>query len=185
LDWPPDPFWDYSLELYRRPGVEAACLDLQRRHGVDVNLVLLCCWLASRGVALDRDLLAGIAAAVAGWQAEVIGPLRALRRRLKAKLADPDPGSVPARWPELGSRLCERLLDLEIDGEHLEQLRLAQLVADRPASGESGVALASANLRVYWSFLGQDRHALVALLRAAFPRAAAGDVARLLDWLDD
>lgn len=185
MDWPADPFWDYSLELYRRPGVAAACLDLQRRHGVDVNLVLLCCWLASRGVALDRDLLAGIAAAVGGWQAEVIGPLRALRRRLTAKLADPDPGSVVARWPELSSRLRERALDLEIDGEHLEQLHLAQLVAGLPARGQPGVALASANLRVYWSFVGQDRHALVTLLRGAFPQAAAGDVARLLDGLDD
>ncbi|MDF2782313.1 MAG: hypothetical protein K0S96_2118, partial [Geminicoccaceae bacterium] len=26
MDWPANPFWDYSVELYRRPGVEAACI---------------------------------------------------------------------------------------------------------------------------------------------------------------
>ena len=45
----PEPFWDYSLALYGRPGVEACCLRLQDRLGVDVNLLLLCCWLAARG----------------------------------------------------------------------------------------------------------------------------------------
>jgi uncharacterized protein (TIGR02444 family) len=94
MDWPDNPFWDYSVELYRRPGVEPACLELQRRHGLDVNLVLLCCWLASRGVELDPATLREARHAVASWQAEVVRLLRALRQRLKARLADPEPRSV-------------------------------------------------------------------------------------------
>ena len=30
--WPHELFWDYSVALYSRPGVEAACIELQRRH---------------------------------------------------------------------------------------------------------------------------------------------------------
>ncbi|MGI9492931.1 MAG: TIGR02444 family protein, partial [Geminicoccaceae bacterium] len=50
MDWPESPFWDYSLSLYGRPGVEQACLELQRRHGLNVNLLLFAFWLADRGV---------------------------------------------------------------------------------------------------------------------------------------
>ena len=126
MEWPDNPLWDYSVELYRRPGVEAACLELQRRHGLDVNLVLLCCWLASSGVELDA--LRARAGAVASWQAEVVRLLRALRQRLKARLADPEPRSVVERCPGLAAAIRERALALEIDGERLAQLGLRQAV---------------------------------------------------------
>jgi uncharacterized protein (TIGR02444 family) len=181
VDWPDNPFWDYAVELYRRPGVEAACLELQVRHGLDVNLVLLCCWLASRGVAGEAQTLRRIAAAAESWQAACVRPLRAVRRRLKADLAAPPPGSVPARWPELTSGLRGRVLALEIEGERLEQLLLAALVADLPPTVAPGAALASANLRCYWRFAAPDRQALAALLGAAFPGVSAAEVAAALE----
>ena len=42
-------FWRFSLELYARDGVPAACLALQDREGADVNLVLLALWLGESG----------------------------------------------------------------------------------------------------------------------------------------
>jgi uncharacterized protein (TIGR02444 family) len=33
-------FKRFALELYRRAGVADACLDLQNRHDLDVNVVL-------------------------------------------------------------------------------------------------------------------------------------------------
>jgi hypothetical protein len=63
-------------------------------------------------------------AAVASWQAEVVRPLRALRRRLKVRLADPEADSVAALWPELTGDLRARALALELDGERLAQLAL-------------------------------------------------------------
>ena len=185
MDWPANPFWDYSVELYRRPEVEAACLELQRRHGLDVNLVLLCCWQARRGVPLDRGLLARAGEVVASWQAEVVRPLRALRRRLKARLADPDPGSVVELWPGFASAIREQALALEIEGEHLSQLALSRAVDRLPASAPPGAALAGANLRACWSFEGGDRHALRALLASAFPEAAAPELEASLAWLED
>ena len=80
-----------------RPGVEAACLELQRRHRIDVNLVLLCCGWASAARALDGEALARLCHAADRWQLEVVRPLRNLRRRLKARLADREPNSVAER----------------------------------------------------------------------------------------
>jgi uncharacterized protein (TIGR02444 family) len=183
LDWPANPFWDYALELYRREGVESACLELQERHGLDVNLVLLCCWLARRGIEAERAWLKATVRAVETWQVEVVRPLRAVRRRLKVEFAEPPPGGIAARWPELAARLRQRVLALEIDGERLEQLLLAELAADLPATAAPGIALASRNLCRYRRFTREDRRALEALLGAAFPGVAAGELAGTLDRL--
>jgi uncharacterized protein (TIGR02444 family) len=169
LDWPANPFWDYSLELYRRPGVEGACLDLQRRHGLDVNLVLLCCWLGTRGIEVERDWLARATAMCERWQRGVIRPLREVRAGLKAELATPPASGIAARWPELTAALRQRVLGAELDGEHLEQLLLAILADDLIDGPSCGVAVATRNLCRYWRFTGEDRPALRIVLQAAFP----------------
>ena len=184
MHWPDNPFWDYAVELYRPPGVEGACLELQARHGLDVNLVLLCCWLANRGVAADEPSLGRIAAAAASWQEAFVRPLRAVRRRLKGDLSDPRPGSIAARWPELTSELRGRVLALEIEGERLEQLFLAALVGDLTPTATSGMALACANLHCYWRFAVSDRQALALLLGAAFPGVPAGEIAAAVEALE-
>ncbi len=43
-------FWVFSLEVYQAPYVEDGLLLLQDRHGFDVNIILLCCWLGGRGI---------------------------------------------------------------------------------------------------------------------------------------
>lgn len=180
--WPESAFWSYSLELYGRPGVERACLELQRRHDLDVNMVLLCFWLATRGMELDKAGLDRARAAAESWQLEVVRPLRAIRRRLKPRLAQPEPGSVPAAWPDLAGRLRANILALELDGEHLEQLALAEAVVASEVSVVAGHVLAARNLQRYWRFEATDRTALDTLLRAAFAEAgAAGREAALMD----
>jgi uncharacterized protein (TIGR02444 family) len=184
LDWPANPFWDFAVELYRRPGVEDACLELQRRHGLDVNVVLFCCWLATRGSLADDAVFGRIAGAAAAWQVDFVRPLRAVRNRLKAALIEPHPGSIPAHWPDIVAALRQRVLALEIDGERLEQLMLAGLAAGLTRTAAPGLALASDNLRRYWRFAAPDRGPLATLLQAAFPEASAHDVAASLDWLE-
>jgi len=185
MQWPANPFWDYCLDLYGRPAVEAACLELQRRHGLDVNLVLFCCWLGHRGIEADDPLLAAARRASEGWQIEVVRPLRSARRRLKATLANPAADSIQERWPELVSQLRERVLELEIDAERLAQLNLAKVGEDAAAIHRAGVRLASANLCCYWSFGAQDRHALQSLLAAAFPAATELEMRASFSWADD
>lgn len=120
--WPASPFWDFSLALYARPGVEAACLELQDTHGLDVNLVLLAAWLAAAGRRLEAPLAMRLRALGDGYQARVMQPLREARRALKAH--DPGADLDPVR------AACRRaLLRVELDLERLEQLQLERLVA--------------------------------------------------------
>jgi uncharacterized protein (TIGR02444 family) len=182
--WPRELFWDYSVALYGRPGVEAACLELQQRHRIDVNLVLLCLWLGERGTALDGEALARLCHAADRWQLEVVRPLRNLRRRLKARLADGEPNSVAGDWPGLTASVRERAIALEIDAEHLEQVHLGRVAAAWPAGSTAGPALAGANLRHYWRFDRRDHKALRTLLEQAFAQAGATELDDGLRWLD-
>lgn len=182
--WPREVFWDYSVALYGRPGVEAACIELQQRHRIDVNLVLLCLWLGERGTALDGEALARLCHAADRWQVEVVRPLRTLRRRLKARIADGEPNSVAGDWPELAASIRERTIALEMDAEHLEQIHLGRVAAGLAAGATSGPALAGANLRHYWRFDRRDHKALRTLLEQAFAQAGAGDLDDGLRWLD-
>jgi uncharacterized protein (TIGR02444 family) len=185
LPWPQEPFWDYAVALYGRPGVEAACLELQQRHQIDVNLVLLCLWLGERGATLDEETLARLCHAAERWQIEVVRPLRALRQRLKTRIADRAPNSVAGDWSELAASIRRQTIALELEAEHLEQLHLGRGVVRLADNGEPGPALACVNLRHYWRFDRRDRRALRTLLEQGFEQAQAAELDGLLRWLDD
>ena len=44
--------WDFSLRVYRAPGVSDWCLALQDGHGADVNILLWAAWLGAAGLLL-------------------------------------------------------------------------------------------------------------------------------------
>lgn len=152
-------FWDSSLALYRRPGVPEACLRLQDRDGLDVNLVLWCLWLGATGRTMDDALLGRGMAAVAPWRARAVLPLREIRRDLK-------PG-VPGAPPAEVNTLREAIKKLELETERIQHLILEGL-----APAAAGPADASANALRYAAAAGARAHdALrddVALLAAAY-----------------
>ncbi len=127
--------WTFSLAVYDQPGVAAACLGLQDRHGLDVNLLLFCCWAGVCGQTLNAAKLRKLEEAVESWSREVVNPLRAVRRRLKT---EPDDAAQDLR---------AKVLQLEIEAERLEQVRL--LAALPLAAGDPEPRLAGANLRAY------------------------------------
>ena len=132
-------FWNFSLALYARPGVADYCLHLQDETGANVNLMLLCCWAGQRGMAMDADTLAAAIAAIAGWETQVLRPLRARRRAA---------GVAPAEK--------RRLRAAELRAEQHAQALLLRALADsgfahlRAAAGAAGVR---ANLRAYGKVL--------------------------------
>jgi uncharacterized protein (TIGR02444 family) len=164
---PENPFWDFSLVVYRRPGVAEACLALQDRQGLDVNLLLFCCWAGSKGQRLDAEDIARLRRSVGEWQQAVVAPLRGVRRRLK-DLPDKDSGQAGA--------LRQAVKDCELDAERIEQAMLHDALA--AGSGESAPAvdrgtIAAANLAAYLEVAGisieqVDRADLEAILRGAF-----------------
>lgn len=152
------------MAVYPRPGVEKACLDLQDRLGADVNLLLFCCWL---GREIEEGQLEKILAEVGPWQRDVVEPLRAVRRRLKARLSRPgDPG-------EGAGDLREQIAASELEAERREQALLQSRVQGTGLA-EPTASYAIHNLKVYLSRFGNrieeaDSAALVTILAAAFP----------------
>jgi uncharacterized protein (TIGR02444 family) len=134
-DSAPGTLWRFSLDFYPRPGVAAACLALQDRHGRDVNLVLFAVWvgLSGRG-RLNPAGLAGAEAAIGPWRGEMIEKLRELRRKAKSG----------------GGDLYEALKSAELLAERAAQDRLEALA---PAAADLSVATrladAEANLALY------------------------------------
>ena len=77
------PFWRFSLAVYGA-GSEA-CLALQDRRGVDVNIILFAVWAGRCGHCLSAAEIQGICGVVMPWTAAVVCPLRAVRRWIKTQ----------------------------------------------------------------------------------------------------
>ena len=185
-DFLPHPFWNFSLELYAGEGVVEACLDLQERRGCDVNVLLFCCWLGASGrPTLTADRLRAILKASDAWQAEIVRPLRAVRRLLKDRRW---PETEPGAMPELVDAVRRRVADAELAAEHAEQIRLASLhspPADRDRPVDKRLRAAVGNLGVYAVCLGvvpdaRDRAAGVALMRGTFPALTDDEIKRVV-----
>lgn len=164
--FPDHPFWDFSLRVYGSEGVAPACLALQEAHGVDVNLLLFCCWLGATGRGtVDADGIARLQTAVADWHAEIVRGLRAVRRRLKEPVAGED--------RTLALALRKHVQKTEIDAEHIEQLMLAAAGEALPAAPPGEPAEdARANAEAYFAHVGaalddRDRAALATIVAAA------------------
>ena len=149
MDDAPAEFWQFSLALYGRPGVAAACLALQDRCGLDVNLLLFCCWAGARGHRLAEAELRAALAAVEPWQREVVRPLRQIRRRLK---------NPPSLDPAEAARLYRLAKELELAAEEAEQRLLAAAVpiGSRAVGGTERAGGAAANLRLYLRLSGTE-----------------------------
>jgi uncharacterized protein (TIGR02444 family) len=88
------------LEAYARPGAADACLDLQDEHRQNVPLLLWVIWAAGTGRGPDDAALRDGADLARAWQTGLIGPVRELRRRLKAPMTDvaeADRGAIRAQ----------------------------------------------------------------------------------------
>lgn len=164
------PFWDFSLRIYGSDGVPAACIALQERRGIDVNLLLFSAWIgeSGRGVLTESDLEAALAATTA-WNLDIVCALRVVRNRLK--------GGMPPIPTGRSDVLRKMVLEIEVKSEHVEQIALAAAVT-RPA----GPALAAerrcddavANVAAYFRRYGftpdaEDTRHVAIMLDPAFP----------------
>jgi uncharacterized protein (TIGR02444 family) len=181
MEFPSHPFWDFALDVYRRPGVSEACLELQEQHHLDVNLLLFVCWIgASGGGPRNRGEVARCQDAVAAWHDNVVRPLRGVRRALKGGI-----GPAPA---DLSEGLRRAIQAREIDAEHVEQLMLAATIqrpadVDRPLPNR--LADASRNALTYLAALDAPADAvakahLAVILNAAFPQAEPASIGQAL-----
>jgi len=162
-------FWDFSLSLYRKPGVADACLFVQDRYGLNVNLVLFCVWIADSGHgSLSVENVAAAVRRIMDWEQQVVRPLREIRRSSRHESL-----GVPEFLLETFQSQIETT---ELEAEHVEQLVLAEFtrslpVADDVPDDPASVALHSLNTYVGTLDVDQDRQlteCLSVIVRAAF-----------------
>ncbi len=164
------PFWDFSLRIYGSDGVPAACIALQERRGIDVNLLLFCAWIgeSGRGVLAESDLEAALAATTA-WNLDIVCALRVVRNRLK--------DGMPPIPTERSDVLRKMILEIEVKSEHVEQIALAAAVT-RPANSALAAERrrddAVANVAAYFRRHGftpdaEDARHVAIVLDPAFP----------------
>jgi len=162
-----NPFWDFSLAVWGREAVEPACLELQARHGIDVNILLFCGWAGRRGRALDAADLDSLIEAARPWRDAAVLPLRGLRVWLKTQSVT-SPGAPDAA----AEALRERIKVCELEAEAIQQALLVAAIA--VPEGAGGPALTAGNMSRYLGALAiapgaDDTAALADVLRGCHP----------------
>lgn len=139
-------FWSFSLEVYGDPAVQAECLDLQDRYGIDVNLLLFCAYVGAVDAAAMPESAAQEAGhLVADWHGDVVKNLRAARRALKPFAADPSPHQAAAAAALRGTVKAAELEAERLEQSMLEQWRETRVGTWPRAAPEAAVA---ANVRL-------------------------------------
>lgn len=115
--------WRFAEDLYRRPGVETACLHLQARDN-DICLLLCAAWLGRRGVACSTARADCLRAIAQPWQREVVSALRHVRQQWRAA----------AHHDSALAVLREQIKQLELEAERELLQRLASCCHDWPGA---------------------------------------------------
>ena len=115
----PQEFWNFSLQLYDREGVAAACLELQDAYQLDVNLILFCFWHGSAYGEADQELLKNVIELSIEWRSHVVQPLRSARAWMKLN---------PSPAKQFDS-LRERIKADELMAEKFQQEQIASLTS--------------------------------------------------------
>jgi uncharacterized protein (TIGR02444 family) len=142
------PFWRFSLQFYRQPGVAEACIKLQEEAGVDVNLLLFLLWHGAQARALSAAEVGLLDQKIAGWRNLTVIPLRAIRRALKSP-----PGLVETGTAEA---FRTRIKAVELEAERLQQEAMYDLVRASllGEAAPSAAWAARANVAAYASVRG-------------------------------
>jgi uncharacterized protein (TIGR02444 family) len=113
------PFWRFSVKFYAVPGVAPACIELQDKANVDVNVLFFLLWNATQGRALNAADVTEIERAIGPWRNMAVVPLRSVRRALKTP--------PPVMAPEAAEGFRTRIKAVELEAERLQQEALFEL----------------------------------------------------------
>jgi len=165
-----NPFWDYALAVYGGDGVSAACIALQDRHELDVNLLLFSMWAAHDGrpplTPAEFDALFEVSER---WNKEIVCEIRRLRALLSSGY-----GAVGERRR---AAVRDAALTLEIDCEHVEMLALAETLGaplSRNVDPAEARSVAVSNMKAYFTRRAvvadaEDFVALTSIVAGGYP----------------
>lgn len=131
-----NPLWDFALELYAKPGIEAICLDLQNEHKLSINRLIFAVWAAKEQKLLDLKRLTSSDANE--WQQPIAHPLRSVRYKVRERLDN---------HPEL-ENVYKNLRKAELQSEQVEIAYLYYVSQGWGRSASSASELLKENLSV-------------------------------------
>ena|GEM_PF-1963511 len=117
-----NPLWIYAVKQYQHTDCARFLLQAQDEMALEVNILLLAGWLASRNQNLNMKVVNDSDAY--HWQQDVIKPLREIRRRVKNDRQD---------------GFYQQTLALELSAEQ-HQLRALYELRDRMPKGQENFA---------------------------------------------
>jgi uncharacterized protein (TIGR02444 family) len=121
--------WAFALHIYAQPGVADACLNLQEAAGVDVMMLLMSAFVATRHrILLTASDIREMDHACSPWREQIIQPLRAVRKGLKS-------GPPPAPTSET-EQFRSKIKLAELAAERLQNRLMAECLPLRPAKHE-------------------------------------------------
>ena len=130
------PFWQFSIKFYAVPGVAPACIELQDKSGVDVNVLFFLLWNANEGRTFSTADVAEIERTIGPWREMAVVPVRNVRRALKTP--------PPVMGAEAAESLRTRIKAVELEAERLQQEALYGLAQTsrlgRPSPSRSQAA---------------------------------------------
>ena len=120
------PFWRFSVKFYAVPDVAQACIELQDRAKVDVNVLFFLLWNATQNRALSHAEVAELDRMIGAWRDATVIPLREVRRALKSP--------PPVMAPDAAEGFRTRIKAVELEAERLQQ----EAMYDLAQSGRFG-----------------------------------------------
>ncbi|MEU0496249.1 TIGR02444 family protein [Mycobacterium sp. NPDC006124] len=161
-----EDFRGFAVGVHGAPGVAEACVLLQDRRNLDVNILLLAAFVATvRGSTLTESDVAHARARVRSWRDDVVVPLRTVRRRLKD-------GPPPAPNASTAA-LRAQVKTVELDAEMIELDELSTVVARLEAptvSGTAGHRATAAMTVVVGAALDDEERDAIAVIASAAAR---------------
>jgi uncharacterized protein (TIGR02444 family) len=107
------PFWQFSIKFYAVPGVADACIELQDKAQVDVNVLFYLLWNATQGRSFNAADVTEIEQKIGPWRELAVVPIRNVRRALKSP--------PPVMEPAAAESLRTRVKAVELEAERLQQ----------------------------------------------------------------
>ncbi|KTD39182.1 hypothetical protein Lnau_0251 [Legionella nautarum] len=119
-----NPFWQFSLKLYQHEAIKEACLSFQNQEGVNVNLLLVCCWLSYAVEVISQPEFEQAYQRIKEWHQQVTQPMRQVRQYLKRSQANDN-------WV---NHFYQQVLADELSSESYQQQLLYSCFADKQKS---------------------------------------------------
>lgn len=135
-----NPFWDFSLAIYRHASIQTLVLEMQDKFSINVNLVLWAMWLDNQQKVLKLDQWPEIEQRINPWVTHT-KRYRHFRRELKAQIASASQNHATENQSlQLGEPLItewvnfrSRVLKLELLSEQYQQALLFSLTSHAAA----------------------------------------------------